>query len=167
MPTKNLLNDDFCDKLHLIATPIGKLGLQFVEDELSAVHFLKERTSFIPQPSPSPFIRSVLRKFEDYFLKGKPLKNIPYRLQGTPFQNMAWQALSEIPFAQTVTYGDIAKDLRTSPRAIGAACRTNLLPILIPCHRVVAYNGLGGFTGKSESMREIKKWLLTHEGTKK
>jgi methylated-DNA-[protein]-cysteine S-methyltransferase len=151
----------------MIATPIGKLGLQFVEDELNAVHFIKERSTLIPQPNPSPFIRSIIRKFEDYFLKGNPLKDIPYRLQGTPFQNKVWEALNEIPFAQTVTYGDLAKDLRTGPRAIGAACRTNLLPILIPCHRVVAQNSLGGFAGKSESMLKIKKWLLTHEGQQK
>ncbi|MBF0447515.1 MAG: methylated-DNA--[protein]-cysteine S-methyltransferase [Magnetococcales bacterium] len=66
---------------------------------------------------------------------------------GTPFQRRVWQHLLTIPLAQTVTYGTLAKQLNTSPRAIGQAVGANPIPILIPCHRVLSQNGWGGYSG--------------------
>lgn len=62
-------------------------------------------------------------------------------------------------------YGELAEKLASGPRAIAAACRTNPIPILIPCHRVVAKAGLGGYMGETEGEAlSIKQWLLQHEG---
>ncbi len=147
-----------------LATPIGQLGLQFDKGELVAVKFIKEKTAR-PAGVLSQKTLSTIKRIEAYFDSHQPLLHIPLRfLRGTPFQQRVWQALRTIPFGQTLTYGDLAQQLGTGPRAIGAACRTNPLPLVIPCHRVVAANGLGGFAGKSESMLKIKKWLLAHEG---
>lgn len=85
--------------------------------------------------------------------------------QGTAFCRRVWQALVEIPPGQVRTYGELARQLGTFPRAIAAACRANPYPIIIPCHRVVARTGLGGYCGKSRGATlEVKRWLLHHEG---
>ena len=67
------------------------------------------------------------------------------QLEGTPFQNKVWKEISKIKYGQTRTYAELAKKLKSSPRAVGTACGKNPCLILIPCHRVVAKNGLGGF----------------------
>jgi methylated-DNA-[protein]-cysteine S-methyltransferase len=85
---------------------------------------------------------------------------------GTAFRQRVWAALTTIPCGQSRTYGDVARAIRSAPRAIGQACGDNPIPLIIPCHRVVAANGeLGGFmhaTGGDPIA--IKRWLLAHEG---
>jgi len=83
---------------------------------------------------------------------------------GTPFQLRIWHALMAIPAGQPTTYGALAKRLGTAARAVGQACGANPLPILIPCHRVLAANGLGGFMhASSGAPLDVKTWLLAHE----
>ena len=83
---------------------------------------------------------------------------------GTPFQLRVWRALLAIPPGQPMTYGALAKQLGSAARAVGQACGSNPLPILIPCHRVVAANGLGGFMhAASGAPLDVKAWLLAHE----
>jgi methylated-DNA-[protein]-cysteine S-methyltransferase len=90
---------------------------------------------------------------------------LPVRLQGTPFQQRIWQALKDIPAGRNFSYGSLAKRLETGPRAVASACKSNRFPILIPCHRAVSANGLGGYCGETDGpMLEIKRWLLSHEG---
>ena len=85
---------------------------------------------------------------------------------GTPFQLRVWRALLAIPRGQPTTYGTLAKQLGTAARAVGQACGANPLPVLIPCHRVVAANGLGGFMHASTGAPlNVKAWLLAHEQT--
>ncbi len=85
--------------------------------------------------------------------------------QGTAFCYRVWQALLEIPPGQVRTYGELARQLGTFPRAVAAACRANPYPIIIPCHRAVARSGRGGYCGQSHGAAlEIKRWLLRHEG---
>ena len=72
--------------------------------------------------------------------------------------------MRRIPAGKTLSYGVLAKKLDTSARAVGNACRANPVPIIVPCHRVVASNGMGGFMGKrSGSPLDLKHWLLAHE----
>ena len=83
---------------------------------------------------------------------------------GTPYQKKVWLALQQIPPGETKTYGDLANEINSNPRAIGNACRENPLPIIIPCHRIVAKNGIGGYAGKVDGNNiDIKQWLLKHE----
>lgn len=83
---------------------------------------------------------------------------------GTAFCRRVWQALLEIPPGQVRTYGELARQLKTFSRAVAAACRANPYPIIIPCHRVVARTGLGGYCGKPQGAAlDIKRWLLRHE----
>jgi methylated-DNA-[protein]-cysteine S-methyltransferase len=85
-------------------------------------------------------------------------------LKGTHYQKRVWQAIANIPFGQTLSYTDIATALHSSPRSVANACGANSLPILIPCHRVVAKHGIGGFMRGNAEGLSIKQWLLQHEG---
>lgn len=100
-----------------------------------------------------------------YLSDGRVRFDLPVDLRGTPFQLRVWQALRAIPAGRTTTYGELAAALGTSARAVGGACRANPCPIVVPCHRVVAKHGLGGFAGDTSGRRlAIKRWLLHHEG---
>ena len=75
-----------------------------------------------------------------------------------------WQALSNIPSGQTRYYSELAAQLQSSPRAVGGACGANPIALVVPCHRVLAKSGLGGFMHqRSGQALDIKRWLLTHE----
>jgi methylated-DNA-[protein]-cysteine S-methyltransferase len=88
-------------------------------------------------------------------------------MQGTAFQRRVWQAIAAIPVGQTRTYGQIARQIGSGPRAVANACGANNTPLLIPCHRVVAQNGIGGFMQSKQNGLLIKQWLLAHEGVSK
>ena len=90
--------------------------------------------------------------------------DLPLLIEGSPFQRRLWDALCTIPRGKTMTYGELAQRLGAEARAIGQACGDNRLPIVIPCHRVVAANGIGGFAHATEGyLLEAKRWLLAHE----
>jgi methylated-DNA-[protein]-cysteine S-methyltransferase len=100
-----------------------------------------------------------------YFETGELPGDLPLAAAGTPFQRLVWQRLERIPAGHTVTYDDLARELGTSARAVGGACRANPIPLLIPCHRVVARGGLGGYSGeRGGAWADKKRWLLRHEG---
>ncbi|HID49752.1 MAG TPA: methylated-DNA--[protein]-cysteine S-methyltransferase [Chromatiales bacterium] len=102
---------------------------------------------------------------QQFFHQPARLRGVPLRLAGTPFQQRVWHALQQIPPGEVRTYGDLARQLGSSPRAVGGACRRNPVPLLVPCHRVVAAQGIGGFAGHAAG-REValKRWLLRREG---
>ncbi|MCD6388376.1 MAG: methylated-DNA--[protein]-cysteine S-methyltransferase [Desulfobulbaceae bacterium] len=108
------------------------------------------------------------REFNDY-LAGKktsfaPASHSPFLDKGTEFQKQVWKLISRIPYGETSTYGELARQLGSIgyARGVGQACRANPLPLLIPCHRVVGSQNLGGFSGGVE----IKKKLLEIERKK-
>lgn len=103
---------------------------------------------------------------EDYFQGHHRPIDFSIRSKGTEFQMKVWMLLVQIPAGEVTSYGDIAKALGTAPRAVGGACRANPLPIIVPCHRVIAADGsLGGYSGGKGL--ETKRKLLKHEGALK
>ena len=90
--------------------------------------------------------------------------DLPLLIEGTEFQRRLWAALCEIPRGRTLTYGELARKLGGEARAVGQACGDNKLPIVIPCHRVVAASGIGGFAHSTGGyLLDAKRWLLMHE----
>ncbi|CUH50196.1 methylated-DNA--[protein]-cysteine S-methyltransferase [Ruegeria atlantica] len=87
--------------------------------------------------------------------------DLPYRVVGSDFQRNVCDLMYAIPLGETRTYGDIAKELGQSPQPVGQACGANPIPVIIPCHRVLSANGLGGFSG--DGGVETKVALLRHE----
>lgn len=107
----------------------------------------------------------VYTALQGYFRDPAHVPQVTLRLAGTAFQKRVWQALRRIPPGETRTYGELAREFGTSARAVGNACRANPVPVVIPCHRVVAVNGLGGFAGDRDGrLVAVKRWLLGHEG---
>ena len=139
------------------------LGLRLQAGKLTSIDFLGPScTPFVPEEEG---VERAVSWLQHYFLHDSSAGQIPFQLQGTPFQKRVWQELLRIPYGQVMRYGELAKILGSSARAVAGACRANPIPILIPCHRVVAANGPGGYMGETggEALA-IKQWLLHHEG---
>ncbi len=110
----------------------------------------------------TPLLAQVRRQLAEYFAGQRRDFDLPMAVDGSDFQRAVCDAMSAIPFGDTRTYGDIAADLGASAQAVGNACGANPIPIIIPCHRVLAASSLGGFSGAGGV--ESKVWLLRHEG---
>ena len=107
---------------------------------------------------------AICKQLESYLQDPKTALDLPLSLHGTAFQQRVWRAMRAIPPGSTLTYGELAQQLDSGPRAVANACGANPIPVVIPCHRVVAHNGLGGFMqGRVQSSLAIKQWLLSHE----
>lgn len=147
----------------IISTPIGKLGIRVADQQLVKLDFLLDDPIALQAPTDS-FTQKISDQLATYFLNASSQFKLAFKLQGTPFQQAVWAELQKIPRGQPATYKTIAERLKTSPRAVGNACRANPIPVIVPCHRVVAQNGLGGFAGDTTGgLIAIKKWLLQHE----
>jgi len=112
-----------------------------------------------------PLHKFIEKQILAYFADPLAGFSVPLELQGTPFQQKVWRALLKIPVGKTLSYGELAGKLHTSARAVGNACRANPIPLIVPCHRIVASNGIGGFSGVTRGGPIARKrWLLQHEG---
>ena len=139
-------------------SPVGPLTLF---EEGSAIKALEWGRA--GNPEPTALLEKALGQLNDYFDARRTTFDLPLASQGTTFQCAVWDRLSRIPYGSTQTYGDIAEAIDSAPRAVGGACGRNPIPIIIPCHRVVAAGSrLGGFSAFAGL--ETKKALLRLEG---
>lgn len=145
----------------VIDAPFGAVGIT-VQGLHVAIVLLPEKLD--KKTAEHKIAHQVSTQIEAYFTHAHHSFNLPLIDRGTPFQRQVWQEISMIPCGQVLTYSDIAIRLGSGARAVANACGANTLPLVIPCHRVVAKNGLGGFMRGLENGLEIKKWLLKHEG---
>ncbi len=147
----------------VIKLPFAFVGLRFDGSELVALDYLNAATE---KRSSDPLVKQVCQQIEQYCQSDTEMEDfdIAIRADGTAFQRKVLQILMQIPYAGTLTYGEVAERIGTSARAVGNACRRNPIPLIIPCHRVVAANGIGGYDGDTEGGRlNIKRFLLQHE----
>ena len=149
----------------VLRTAIGTVALEATEGAVVRVDLHVDDE---PQREPEdPVLCLAARQIQEYLASGRRSFDVPQRRppDTTPFQHRVWDALLAIPLGETRTYGELAAALGTSARAVGGACRRNPLPILVPCHRVVAKNGLGGFSGAWQDGPELdmKRALLSRE----
>lgn len=147
----------------VVSTPIGPLGVVVADSTLCEIDFLPDWT-----PAVAPRCRvaaQVADQLLAYFANPAFKFSLPLAPAGTPFQRQLWLALADIPAGETRTYGQLAKQLDTSARAVGGGCRANPIPIVIPCHRVVGQEGLGGYMGDQlDLVLSLKRALLLSEG---
>ncbi|MFV2060401.1 MAG: methylated-DNA--[protein]-cysteine S-methyltransferase [Gammaproteobacteria bacterium] len=147
----------------ILASPIGNIGIKVEENQLVSLAYLENAKIRSSTLTHAQLISNELTK---YFSEIKAFYNFSFKfnLIGTPFQKRVWQSLLEIPVGSTKTYGQIASKLKTSARAVGNACRANPIPIIVPCHRVVSAQGLGGYCGQTNGTElRAKSWLINHE----
>ncbi len=146
-----------------IPVPGNKLAIEWSNRFVTGIDFLPDSVATIE--TKDPVLLEVIQRLLAYFDHGKSELNIPIKLAGTKFQQRVWQAIQTIPSGAVATYAELAMYLENHPRAIGGACRRNPVPIIVPCHRVVASNGIGGFAGAVNGKQiNLKQWLLNHEG---
>jgi methylated-DNA-[protein]-cysteine S-methyltransferase len=132
-------------------TRLGVIGLTESNEAIIRV-WLPSEITWRNEDSATPLIEKAFQELDDYFAGSRREFSIPVAPVGTPFQRSVWRALSAIPYGQTATYGEIARRIGRpgASRAVGVACGRNPVALFIPCHRVVAATGLGGYRGGLE-----------------
>jgi methylated-DNA-[protein]-cysteine S-methyltransferase len=150
-----------------INTPFGSVAITQTDGQLH-VELLGIAMSSHNYPSSNSQVIAAYDQIVCYLQDPSYQCKLPpaYQLAavGTKFQCSVWQAIYAIPSGETRSYGQIAATLGSGARAVANACGANPLPLLIPCHRVVAQNGIGGFMQGTANSVVIKQWLLQHEG---
>jgi methylated-DNA-[protein]-cysteine S-methyltransferase len=159
-----------------MATPLGPVYLAFSAKGLTNLTFagkgiisqnaseeLTPEVSSLPEETLQKWRSQITQALEKYFA-GKPVsfEDLPLDLEGSPFHLRVWRELRKIPPGETVSYQELARRLGNpkAARAVGQACGANPIPLIVPCHRVIAASGtLGGFSSGLEN----KRWLLAHE----
>lgn len=109
----------------------------------------------------TPLLREAAAQLVAYFDDPAQGFDLPLKVEASKFQQRVCDAMLAIPLGETRTYGDLSKDLGVPAQTIGQGCGGNPIPVIIPCHRVLGANGLGGFSGSGGV--ETKVWLLKHE----
>lgn len=147
-----------------IPSQLGNLVVKIDAGQLSSLSISDEITHS-DKPSNNEEIKNIQQQIKNYFSSATPFSSVALLPEGTAFQKAVWKELCKIPLGEIRTYGEIAKRLNSSARAVGNACRKNPIAIIVPCHRVVSATGIGGYAGKTEGKQlTIKRWLLNHEG---
>lgn len=148
----------------MIAAPFGRLSVSLAHGAVVDVSFVPAGARLsVARTAPGRRVSKALRQYLQDASRGR-LPRTALAPAGTDFQKRVWRELMRIAPGEVRTYGELARRLGTSARAVGGACRANPIPILIPCHRVVAAGGEGGFMGRTRgSAMALKRWLLEHE----
>lgn len=146
----------------VIEFPVMKVAVSTRDDRVAEIRYLPLSSSNI---SAKNFLAErAVRQLERYRDDPDAAFDLPLLIEGSLFQRSVWEAMCAIPRGETRTYGALAQQLGGEARAIGQACGDNRLPIVIPCHRVVAANSIGGFAHATDGfLIEAKRWLLRHE----
>jgi methylated-DNA-[protein]-cysteine S-methyltransferase len=143
-------------------TFIGKVSIS--DDGMGNIDgiFLPNTNLPFKESKESPVMKKAAKQIDEYLTGKRKVFDVPLSFSGTDFQMSVWDDLRNIPYGKTTSYMDIAKRIGrpNAYRAVGNACGANPIPLIIPCHRVIASNGLGGFLGGLA----MKKKLLEIEG---
>ena len=144
-------------------TPIGRLVLESDGDVLIGVRLPNERRQGVRDVDDvPPVLKETASQLDEYFAGERTEFELPMELDGTAFQREVWTELTRIPYGKTISYGELARRVGrpNGPRAVGQANGRNPIPIIVPCHRVLASNGIGGYGGGLT----VKRALLELEG---
>ncbi len=136
-------------------TPVGPLLLAGDDSSLRHIEFPHDGKPEVPEPgwtesAPRGVLAETVKQLREYFAGRRTQFDLPLALEGTAFQRSVWRCLSEIPYGETISYGELARRVGNpkAARAVGSANGKNPIAIVIPCHRVIAGDGtLGGFGG--------------------
>ena len=148
-----------------LATPFAVLGIRTVGELLTDIEYLPRGVATLAPLN--KLAERVCRQLERYVDDPHYRFSLPFEYRGSDFQCRVWREISKISVGKTNTYSEVARRLHSAPRPVGGACGKNRLPLLIPCHRVLAAHGIGGFMhARGGEPITIKRWLLAHEGVR-
>lgn len=145
--------------------PFGALGIRTADGKLRELVYLPP--SYGDKAPDNAVAEQVAVQVGRYLADPDFAFDLPLATAGTEFQRKVWEAICAIPRGNVKTYGQLAKLIGSAPRAVGQACGANWFPLIIPCHRVTASSGLGGFSNQDDENGfhlSVKRWLLRHEG---
>jgi methylated-DNA-[protein]-cysteine S-methyltransferase len=157
MKVNRSMGDDL--KTAYVDSPVGLLEIQCTEEGVRSVNFVEKR---VYETDENEHVQLVIKQLTEYFAGKRKVFDMPFDLEGTPFQQRVWQALLTVPFGKTRSYMDIAKAVGDTKaiRAVGTANGSNKIAIIIPCHRIIGSDG--SLTGYAGGLHR-KKWLLDFE----
>ncbi len=152
-----------------LATPIGRLAIEASPRGLRRLEFSGRVPADVGQQPAGPeakqarqHLATALRELREYFAGRRSTFSVPLDLEGTAYQQRVWHALQCVPFGKTLSYGKLAREIgaRGGARAVGRACATNPVPVVVPCHRVIgsdgALHGFGGGLWRKEQLLELE-----------
>ncbi len=146
----------------IVRAPFGGIGIRTEDGALRELVYLPP--AYPPKPAPDALTKKIGQQVTAY------LKNPDYEFDldlpvvGTQHQQKVWNVISAIPRGAVLTYAEVARRIGSAPRAVGQACGANWYPLVIPCHRVTATGGIGGFARHDGGFHQgVKRWLLQHE----
>ena len=149
-----------------IPSPVGVLEAMIGEGKILSLYFSEAERTFqaavLQSPENQRTADSLQRQLDEYFAGVRREFDLPFVLHGTEFQLAVWNAIRRIPYGEVRSYGEVAwmAGYPRAARAVGTACRKNAVLLLVPCHRVVALDGIGGYGGRPD----IKRAILRLEG---
>lgn len=147
----------------ILPTPFAMLGIRCNAHALLGLEFLPKQLA--GQAATNAMAERACAHLSAYLRDPDHVFDLPLDLHGTAHQRKVWQALLAIPRGATRQYGELARQLGSASQAVGQACGANPIALIVPCHRVVGKDGLGGFMRHAEGDElNIKRWLLRHEG---
>lgn len=149
----------------IVPAPFGAIGIRTEAGRVRELVYLPPH--FEEKAPDDALAEKAALQLARYFKEPDFRFNLPLAAAGTAFQQKVWQAIASIPRGEVLTYGQVARRIGSAPRAVGQACGANWFPLVIPCHRVTASGGLGGFSHHDDETGfhvGVKRWLLAHEG---
>ncbi len=158
-------SDLFCA---IVPAPFGHIGIRTEAGSVRELVYLPPH--FSEKIAQNTTAALAAEQVQSYLLNPDFCFSLPLQEAGTEYQRRVWKAIAAIPRGTVLTYGQVAKLIGSAPRAVGQACGANWFPLVIPCHRVTATGGLGGFSNHDDENGfhlSVKRWLLAHEGASK
>lgn len=141
-------------------SPVGRITVRSENGEITRLSWTPDAA--LAGPERSNLMSETVSQLNAYFSGSLTKFDLPLAPAGTNFQKSVWNEMLKIPIGRTRTYGEVALTLGSAARAVGNACGANPVPIIIPCHRILAGNGMGGFSGAGGVA--TKQTLLDLEG---
>jgi methylated-DNA-[protein]-cysteine S-methyltransferase len=151
----------------IVEAPFGAIGIRVDADANTVRELVYLPPQFEEKAPTDSLSERAVEQVGRYLVDADFRFDLPLAGAGTIFQRRVWEAISSIPRGEVLTYGQVARQIRSAPRAVGQACGANWFPLVIPCHRVTASGGLGGFARHDDASGfhlGVKRWLLAHEG---
>ena len=150
----------------IVPAPFGSIGVRLTQDKQALFELVYLPEGSTENQGDTALAQQAYQQITRYLKNPQHRFDLPTVVQGTDFQNKVWQEINQIECGQVLSYKQVGKLIGCgSPRAVGGACGANPYPLIVPCHRVVAASGIGGFARHDDGFHiGVKRWLLQHEG---
>lgn len=146
----------------IVPAPFGAIGIRTAGEVLHELTYLPPH--YKAKAGRDALSREVASQVAAYLKNPDTVFDLALPEIGTEHQRKVWSVINQIPRGHVLTYAEVARKIRSAPRAVGQACGANWFPLIIPCHRVTATGGIGGFARHDGGFHQsVKRWLLQHE----